>query len=69
MIITKVIDFKNSIPSTVISNEDGSYTIFLNSRLDYFALRKAYLHELNHISHDDFEKNDVNAIESQTHNS
>lgn len=69
MIITKVIDFKNSIPSVVISNEDGTHTIFLNSRLDYFTLKKAYLHELKHIFNDDFRKSNADSIESHTHNS
>lgn len=35
-------------------NNDGSYTIAVNSRLSAQAQRKAILHEISHIVNDDF---------------
>lgn len=48
-------------------NEDGSYTIFLNSRFSYSQLEKTYKHELKHIINEDFTKYDVNEIEVYAH--
>lgn len=67
MIRTQLIDFKNSIPSTVVPNEDGSYTIFLNARLSFEKQREVFLHELEHIHNHDFEKYDADIIEEKTH--
>lgn len=51
----------------VILNEDGSYTIFINSRLNYEQQMKAYLHAMKHIVGDDFQKEDVQHIEYLAH--
>ena len=48
-------------------NPDGSYTIFINAKLNYETQRKVYLHELKHIKNNDFEKHDVNKIEYYAH--
>lgn len=63
----EVIDFKNSVPSAVVPNEDGGYTIFLNSRLCYERMQDAYIHELKHIEQLDFEKENTDFIELKTH--
>lgn len=63
----KMIDLKNSVPSTVIENDDGGYTIVLNARMGYECLQSAYAHELEHIKQLDFEKDNVNEIELYTH--
>lgn len=65
----QVLDFKNSIPATSCLNDDGSYTIFLNSRLNIETQSNAYLHELGHIVRLDFDNShsDVNVIESYAH--
>lgn len=44
-------------------NPDGSYSIFINARLGYEEQRKAYLHEMEHIKDNDFEKTNVSEIE------
>lgn len=67
LVKTELIDFKNSIPSSVVLNDDDSYTIFLNSRLNYCTLQSAYLHELRHINNNDFYRTNVNQIENVTH--
>lgn len=51
----------------VILNEDGSYTIFINSRLNYEQQMKAYLHAMKHIVGEDFRKEDVQHIEYLAH--
>lgn len=63
-----VIDFKG-IPGKelVTENEDGSYTILINSRLSYEEQLKAYEHGMKHINNDDFRKNDVQKIEAVAH--
>ena len=52
----QLIDFKNSkAKETVVYNEDGSYTIFINSRISKEQQLNAYQHALNHINRSDFE--------------
>lgn len=64
-----VIDFKTSKGKEMVSvNEDGSYTILINARLSYSAQLKAYEHGMKHICGDDFQKENVQQIEYETHN-
>lgn len=56
-----------TINEVVTENEDGSYTIFINSRLNYEQQMKAYLHAMKHITGDDFQKDDVQKIECSAH--
>ena len=51
----------------IILNEDGSYTILINSRLDQKSAEKAYIHALSHIYNRDFEKLNVQDIEWSAH--
>ena len=51
----------------VTENEDGSYTIFINSRLNYEKQMKAYLHAMKHITGDDFQKYNIQSIEHHAH--
>lgn len=51
----------------ITENEDGSYTIFVNSNLCEDKRLKSIEHALSHIVNNDFEKNDVQEIESTTH--
>ena len=63
-----VMDFKTSKGREMVSlNEDGSYTILINSRLSYEGQLKAYQHAMEHIESNDFEKNDVQKIEFDAH--
>ncbi len=54
------VDFKNSVSATSTVNADGSYSIFLNSRLSQTQQSNGYLHELTHILQLDFENRDRN---------
>ena len=38
----------------VTPNDDGTYSVYINSRLDRRRQRKAADHELEHIKNDDF---------------
>lgn len=53
-----VIIFYCVLPATVKAfthaNDDGSYTIFINSHLSETQQRKSLLHELEHINGNDF---------------
>lgn len=56
-----------TVNEVVTENEDGSYTIFINSRLNYEKQMKSYLHAMKHITGDDFQKDDVQKIECIAH--
>lgn len=56
------------IPEQLVKNEDDSYTIFLNARLSHDSQLKSYYHALKHINGNDYEKDDIQKIESETHN-
>jgi len=51
----------------VNSNKDGSYTVFINSKLSLKEQREVYEHETYHIMNKDFEKINVDAIEKKAH--
>ena len=50
-------------------NEDGSYSIFINSRLNQEQQADGYIHELEHILQLDFENRDrcVDTLEYYAH--
>lgn len=55
------------IPEHLVKNDDDSYTIFLNARLSKDSQLKSYYHALKHIIDDDFEKDNVQEIEAESH--
>lgn len=63
----QVILMDMTVNEVVTENEDGSYTIFINSRMNYEKQMKAYLHAMKHIVGDDFQKEDVQHIEYLAH--
>lgn len=63
----QVILMDMTVNEVVTENEDGSYTIFINSRLNYEKQMKAYLHAMKHITGNDFQKDDVQSIEYLAH--
>lgn len=60
-------DFPCNGREMVVQNEDGSYTIFLNSRLNWENQMIGYVHAMKHITGHDFEKENVQEIEAQAH--
>lgn len=57
------LDMDNLIEEQVVSNEDGSYSIFINSHLNHERQMLAYQHALEHIMNDDFSKECADDIE------
>jgi len=53
-IFIRVINMDTAISEQVVSNIDGSYTIFLNARLTFESHLKSYVHAMQHILNDDF---------------
>ena len=51
----------------VCKNEDDSFTILINSRLNYETALEAYRHAMKHIQNKDFQKSDVQSIEYEAH--
>lgn len=62
-----IMDLPYNVKGSVNPNRDGSYTIFVNAKLNYYQQHCTYLHELEHIRNRDFEKKDVQEIEVKTH--
>lgn len=67
-IFIQYLDLPTSIPARLVKNDDGSYTIFLNARLDAYSQKLAYIHELKHIAADDFHSDlPVDQLENLRH--
>lgn len=52
-----------AVEEEVHPNEDGSYSIFINARLNWERQMNAYKHALEHIMRDDFSKDCADDIE------
>lgn len=64
----KLIQFPtNKVGEAVVENEDGSYTIFINSSFNKDRQVESFKHAVEHILGDDFSKLDVNSIEYYAH--
>ena len=57
------LDMDSLIHEQVVFNEDGSFSIFINSRLNHERQMLAYQHALKHIMNDDFCKECADDIE------
>lgn len=64
----QLLDMDTKIPEQLIKNNDDSYTIFLNSRLSRDSQLKSYYHALKHIKGNDFEEDNIQKIEIESHN-
>lgn len=56
-----------TVNEMVTENEDGSFTIFVNSNLCESKRLKAINHAMRHIRNRDFEKENVQEIETSAH--
>ncbi len=64
----QLINFPNTrTKEAVTENNDGSYTIFIETSLSREAQQKAFIHAMNHILENDFNKSDVDKIEVDAH--
>ena len=60
--INAIVHYQNMPPrikALSSANDDGSYTIIINARLSYIDQRRAFAHELQHISGGDLENIDM----------
>ena len=57
----------NGVPGSVWHNSDDSYTIFIDAKLSTEKQHKVFLHEMQHIKENDFEKSNVQEIEMRAH--
>ena len=64
----QILNMDTKIPEQLIKNDDNSYTIFLNARLSQESRIKSYYHAMKHIFGNDFEKVDIDKIETDAHN-
>lgn len=56
-VFVRLVDFPTcACGGMVMLNDDGTYTILLNSRLSYEQNLKSYDHEKKHIEHNDFHR-------------
>lgn len=55
-IFVHYLNMPTSVKSNVTHNEDGSYSIFINARLSQNQQVNAYMHEIEHILKDDFNR-------------
>lgn len=58
------VDMPCSVASNIVENPDGSYTIYLNSRMTHEQNIKGYLHEIKHLANNDLnECSNIQVIE------
>ena len=57
------IDMAPRVEEQVVLNEDGSFSIFINVKLNYERQMLAYQHAIQHIMQNDFSKADADEIE------
>ena len=63
-----LIEFHGSATEAVVPNEDGTYTIFIESTLSREQQQQKFLHAMAHIYNKDFEKEcSVNLLEQEAH--
>ena len=55
------------VKESVVENEDGSYTIFIESSLSKDKQQDAFKHAMKHILGDDFTKYNIDKIEFDAH--
>lgn len=63
-------DLPNSLHEMVSPNCDGTYTVLINSRLNYASQLEAYNHAMSHIDSNDFDADctlSVQEIEAKAH--
>ncbi|MDF2510429.1 MAG: hypothetical protein K0S04_295 [Herbinix sp.] len=61
------LDMPCRVKGFVLGNDDGTHTIFINAKLNFEQQVKVYNHELQHIKHNDIERDDVDALELVRH--
>ena len=63
----QLVDLNTKIGEIVTENEDGSYTVVINSRQASNKQEEAKLHAFEHIVNDDLKEGNVQEIEARAH--
>lgn len=67
-VYVRLVDFPTTtVSEAVTKNADGTFTVFINARMNDRKQNDAYRHALKHIKSCDFEKEDVGEIEANAH--
>lgn len=66
-VFVQYIDMDTLIKEHVFANADGSYTIFINARLNMEQQLEAYMHALGHIIHGDFDYDNIRTVDEIEH--
>ena len=68
-IIVHLVDMPDEFRGHVNENPDGSYSVYINAKLNYESQRMVYMHELGHIENGDLNNSDadVDEIEFKAH--
>lgn len=62
--VVRVIDFPSyTLGGVVTPNDDGTYSVYINARLDKKHQRRAFVHELRHIQRNDFDDKPIDEVE------
>lgn len=56
-------DMDTAVEEQISFNSDGSFSIFINTKLNYERQMLAYQHAIQHIMQNDFSKADADEIE------
>lgn len=62
-----LLDDACGVPGSIWHNADDSYTVFIDASLGSQKQKEVFMHEINHVKNNDFEKFDVQYIESNAH--
>lgn len=62
-----LLNMEYGIHEQITKNHDGSFTVFLNARDSSNVQQDSYAHAIRHIVSGDFEKYDVQEIETVSH--
>jgi len=62
-----VVNLPPGINEMVTPCADGDFTVYLSAKLSSIGQQRAYEHALRHIQNHDFQKTDVQQIESEAH--
>lgn len=62
-----LLDDACGVPGSICHNSDDSYTIFIDAKLGKKEQQEVFLHEVHHVKNNDFERSNVQYIESCAH--
>ena len=62
-----IVPMPDGLHGASLPDTEGNYTVYTNCNDTHERRLQAYKHELEHIKNGDFEKSDVQEIESEAH--